>query len=101
MNEKRISQLNVKGKLLTSKIVYRMQDGFGRGPFKPGFTKEWKGDTNLDLPPIFVELGILPHHLSAMIPKGLFGGCAVQSISLLHKWFDRNERRRLVRFGYQ
>jgi hypothetical protein len=83
------------------KAVWRMQDRFGRGPFKPGFTKEWKGDGNLDLPPIYLELGISPQQMAGMIPPRMFGGCSVQSVDLLHRWFDRTERRRLAKFGYQ
>ena len=80
--------------------LYRLQDADGRGPFRPGFSHLWVDENNPNnMPPIFQELGMPPHEMAKIIPPDMHCGCACKSAEELHKWFNRNERKRLSRFG--
>ena len=85
------------------KHVFRVQDSEGRGPFRPGFTKQWIEDTGVDVgthPPIYWELGIDPRRLGELIPEGMHAGVGCVSEQQLRSWFSRTELRRLFKFGF-
>lgn len=83
--------------------LYRIQDADGRGPWKPGFSKnwiDWHKDDSL-CPPIQVEF---PNWKAVIQIAGIRGftafGCCVAGMAGLHRWFTPDEMRRLARFGY-
>jgi len=83
--------------------VYRMQDGAGRGPFKPGFTDTWLEDRTNDeyeaLKPAFKSFpGILwqMHQLSGKYHCA----CGCLSLDQLRLWFTPSECVTLSRHGY-
>lgn len=85
--------------------LWRIQDGEGRGPFKPGFSRVWLDTEDRpgradELPPIYEALGVKPGELWRLIPEGMHCGCACRSAEELAEWFSRPERRRLRRYGY-
>lgn len=79
--------------------VYRMQDHEGRGPFKPGFTKEWSEDReDLDnLTSILKDW----HKVKPKLLKGYHVGCACKSLEQLQRWFTPTEYERLLGHGYK
>lgn len=82
--------------------LWRLQDRQGRGPFRPGFSQHWLDAhaPDRDFPPIYEALGVKPGDLWRLLPQGMHCGCACRSREQLTAWFNRNERRRLVRYGY-
>lgn len=81
-------------------LIWRVQDAEGRGPFRPGFTKTWKTDHGLNLPPIFVELNIAPEQLPALCPRGMHVGIGCDSWLQLMKWFSHRELETLAKAGF-
>jgi hypothetical protein len=81
-------------------MLYRIQAADGRGPFRPGFSEQWRDTHGPSLPPIYDELGIHPLALHQMIPAGFHAGCACRSMDELRAWFSRREMRRLERHCY-
>jgi hypothetical protein len=85
--------------------LWRIQDGEGRGPFKPGFSHKWidtrRTGVAAELPPIYEALGVAPGELWRLIPERMHAGCACRSAEELAIWFSRSERRRLWRYGYR
>lgn len=79
--------------------VYRIQDRFGRGPYRPGFTNTWADeDRSLSqCPSVFQEFGSNPWR---DIRKGEHCGCAFDSISQLRAWFSDAELEKLFFAGY-
>lgn len=84
-----------------SLLLFRIQDGEGRGPFKPGFSVKWRDSSGPTPPALFEELGIHPDRLAHLVPIGLHGGYACRSMAEIRRWFSRGEIRRLNRLGYQ
>lgn len=79
--------------------VYRIQDKDGRGPFKPGFSKEWVIDRpDLDnLPPWFIEFG----RLDKQVLSGETSGSACRDTEQLRRWFTKPEYKKLKKLGYK
>lgn len=86
---------------MISGTVYRVQDVFGRGPYRPGFSTRWR-NPEFDNPPSFLVQfpDILPvmHIRHAMI--GGHFGCGFRTMHQLHKWFLQSEIDTLLEFGY-
>lgn len=83
------------------KRLYRIQDGEGRGPFRPGFSETWLDAHKPgyeDLLPWFEEFGW--HIVDECKASGLHVGSACRTLDQLYLWFTRSERRRLQRYGY-
>jgi len=81
------------------KRIYRLQEDEGRGPFRPGFSETWlDGIRSYDLPPWLEEFGW--HVAQEARQSGLYCGTGCRSLEQLYRWFSRNERRRLKRYGY-
>lgn len=80
-------------------IVYRIQDSDGRGPWKPGFSRQWVEDRpdHDNLPPWYVEFG--PIHRRALYGEEIGSGC--RTLDQLRRWFTRSEYRKLIHFGYK
>lgn len=82
--------------------VYRVQDREGRGPFRPGFSREWADETfnngTVAMPTWMEEFG------SDLIDRSGHAhehfGTAVRTIDQLCKWFSPTERARLAVCGY-
>jgi len=80
-------------------IVYRIQDCEGRGPFKPGFSKQWieERPDHENLQPWFIEFGRVDHR----VMTGETAGSACRSLEQLRRWFSKREYRRLKKCGYR
>lgn len=84
-------------------MILRIQDRFGRGPWKPGFSHKWVSqDTTAPmLPPIQVEF---PDFLSLVADaheRGQHLGVAVRGVQGLRAWFMPDELEALRGFGYR
>lgn len=76
--------------------VYRVQDGEGRGPFRPGFSRRWFEERD-SYPPAYLEwFG----DLRPILRDGEYGGCGCRSIEQLRQWFRPTELDTLRLFGY-
>ncbi len=81
--------------------VYRVQDGDGRGPYKPGLTKYWADCDALSdhITETIMDLAGGLDKLQAL-PAGWHYGCACDSPMALAKWFTPTEAHRLYEMGY-
>ena len=84
--------------------IYRIQDRDGRGPFKPGFSKEWCDDNftggRIALPTWMEEFG--PDAIDRLAHQDeRYFGSAVRTMKQLAAWFSPTECQRLADFGYQ
>lgn len=76
--------------------VYRIQDKYGRGPWKPGFSSKWVEfrPDHENLIPSYEEFGIdvfrYPYAKS---------GC--KTIDQLKRWFTESEYNKLHNYGYR
>lgn len=83
-------------------IVLRVQDRFGRGPYRPGMSQRWRDyDNGADCPPWWEEIGEDMAAAHAALPQGLHIGCAFLFRSQLDDWFNVKEQRALDRLGYR
>ena len=82
--------------------VFRVQDSDGRGPFKPGHSKDWADEFDTPglaaLPPWGDEFGW--DIIDRLGRPGEFYGSGVRTIDALRKWFSPTERKRLAALGY-
>jgi len=80
------------------RLVFRVQDTEGRGPWRPGFSRVWvqPRPDHMLLAPFFVEF---PGVLKAVLPGERLGsGC--NNPSHLRRWFTEKEYRTLKKLGY-
>ncbi len=87
-----------KALIMAKQYVYRVQDKDGRGPFKPGFTKEWaiERDDYNNLVSWLEEFG----RVDKQILYGATAGSACETIDQLRRWFTKDEYKKLIEFGY-
>ena len=80
-------------------IVYRIQDGDGRGPWKSGFSHRWVEDRpdHDNLPPWVVEFGRVD--LKRFTWEHVGSGCL--TLEQLRRWFTESEYKSLLRYGYR
>ena len=82
-------------------FVYRVQDGSGRGPYRPGFSHLWTDVTHaLRNPTYFAELGWEPSEMADKFATYEKGGCGKRTVEQLRRWFSEAERARLNARGY-
>lgn len=84
------------------KKLYRVQDKYGRGPFRPGFTCEWLShdkDYN-SLPPWWVEFDIDINKIAGL-PKGYHLGSGCWTMEKLILWFNDIEMKILKGHGFK
>lgn len=80
-------------------VVYRVQDIYGRGPFKPGFSQTWVDDSCRWMPPSWIaEFGL---DCIRELPDGWHFGSAVRAATDLRIWFTPTELDRLRLLGYK
>lgn len=81
-------------------IVYRLQDGAGRGPWKPGFSKHWviSRPDHANLLPWTAQ--VTREQLNEWFRKYRHLGCACQTVADLRRWFIEREYRILLSLGY-
>lgn len=79
--------------------LYRVQDGDGRGPWKPGFSGRWV-DTNSSQKLQEDVVSAFGLGWRDEIPAGWHCGCACRTLEALLAWFTPVEMRRLEGFGY-
>lgn len=81
--------------------VFRIQDGEGRGPWRPGFSKMWLDEDigdRAELPSWIEEFGT--DKATDATNAGLTVFSAVRKIEQIRDWFSDSERQRLNGFGY-
>jgi hypothetical protein len=79
--------------------ILRVQDSDGRGPFRPGFTKEWC-EHNHNLPSFMQEFPELPSIVHKYHKRGLHLGTGVRGYDGLKKWFSDSELEKLFSLGF-
>lgn len=81
--------------------VFRVQDGEGRGPFRPGFSKQWLDATFFPgmkpLPTWMDEFGT---ERIVRLARGRHLGCGVRELRHIGRWFSPTERIRLKFLGF-
>lgn len=82
--------------------VYRVQGADGRGPFRPGFSKQWAdedfGHGVIACPTWGDEFGW--DLIDRLGMRGEYYGSAVRAATDLAKWFSRTEAERLEKLGF-
>ena len=82
-------------------VVYRVQDQYGRGPWRPGFSATWLDRSDVPLPPTFCEeFGWREVDVPRMFQRDEFFGSACRTLEQLLRWFTPTERERLRSYGY-
>ncbi len=79
--------------------LFRIQDADGRGPWKPGFSKEWT-----ELRPEADYQRLVPFHKefpNIQFTRGMNAGCGCESLAQLRLWFTPGEYKKLCSMGYQ
>lgn len=81
------------------RTVYRVQDKQGRGPWRPGFSRQWIEADGPPLPPalhddfgwdIYDRMSRFGHY-----------GSACADVEDLRNWFTASERTKLANFGFR
>lgn len=81
-------------------IVYRAQAADGRGPWRPGWSRQWI-DVDAPADRLVESLSdLLTIEQLRSLPPGMHYGCACRSLEALLAWFTPVERLRLKGFGY-
>ena len=81
--------------------LVRIQDKFGRGPWRPGFSRQWLSEDGPPLPPAIQEtVPNFPALVARAHEKGLHIGCACREADM-GKWVQPSEMRRLVDHGFR
>ena len=80
--------------------LFRIQDSEGRGPYRPGFSKQWADKDGPICAPWWIELGISLQAAMAMLPRGMFNGSAFDSLGKLEQWFTPSELEKLGKFNF-
>lgn len=81
--------------------LVRIQDKFGRGPWRPGFSSQWLSEDGPPLPPAIQET--IPNFATLVKrahKKGLHIGCACRDADM-EKWVQPAEMRRLADYGFR
>lgn len=79
-------------------VIFRVQDNNGRGPFKPGFSRQWVEERadHENLRPWYEEFGRVDQR--AIV--GMAVGCGCRELEQLRRWFTAIEYAELQKFGY-
>lgn len=80
--------------------LYRIQDAEGRGPYRPGFSRQWSNVERPIVLPWWEELGLPLATAYEMIPRDMYGGSAFRTLGKLDEWFLPDEQSKLGTFGY-
>lgn len=80
-------------------VIYRIQDRYGRGPWKPGFSHKWVEDREdlVNLPPTLRDYRGMLECANAGYAMGY--GC--KTIDGLKRWITPKEYEMLRGFGYK
>lgn len=82
-------------------VVWRVQNSEGRGPYKPGFSKQWlDGNSRRACVPWWIELGLPMVAAHDSLRGNMHTGCAFETEAKAKEWFSRSELRRLSKLGY-
>lgn len=81
--------------------ILRVQDGEGRGPYRPGLSHRWSAVEGPLNPPWWIETGEDVQAAHARIPAGYHVGCGFRDYRQFHRWFTGAELRRLDRLGFR
>ncbi len=82
-----------------SKLVYRVQDAQGRGPWRPGFSEKWVTFRNdlENLPPFYLEN---PDALNSL-PPNMHYGCGCTTLERLRRWILKEEYETLLAHSFR
>lgn len=81
--------------------IYRIQDKFGRGPWKPGFSHQWveDRDDHDNLLPM-MNMGVF-RQMHDMAVRGYVFGFGCKTVEQLRRWITPTEYQKLREFGYR
>jgi hypothetical protein len=82
-------------------VLIRVQDRFGRGPYRPGFSHVWSDPNGPAMRPWWDELGLDFADANERIYDEYYNGCGFRCRDQLHAWFTERELRALDRHGYR
>lgn len=86
---------------MSERWIYRVQDEFGRGPWRPGFSSSWVSNSDHALPPsVFEEFPSFHTIVSAAHAAGGHVGCGTRGATGIAKWFLPEEIERLKAKGF-
>lgn len=85
--------------------VIRIQDKYGRGPYKPGFSHKWSEYRCLiaepNKKPFMDEFPEVQGKIQDIFEKnGVSFGCAFRTLKQLDAWFTPAELEKLWQYGY-
>lgn len=81
--------------------IIRVQDRFGRGPWRPGLSSKWVDDNrDFSLPPIFLEIPNFASICDKAHANQLHVGCAVVA-ERFQDWFTKSEIKKLRGLGFR
>lgn len=82
-------------------MIIRLQDKEGRGPWRPGFSKNWITDNNPFIgKPIYEDFPDFTKMVQKAHKEGLHIGCAVQK-EKVGIWFTNEELNKLYDLDFQ
>ena len=81
-------------------VVLRVQDGEGRGPYRPGFSARWSDPNGPICKPWWIEIGETFEVAHQRFCEGYHWGCGFQDIDRLRSWFTARELKALDRLGF-
>lgn len=81
--------------------LLRVQDGMGRGPWRPNFSHRWTDPLRTSGPaPIYDEIMGFTDIVANLHKQGMHIGCAVRGLEGLRKWFTTSELLKLTYLGF-
>lgn len=81
-------------------LIYRVQDAEGRGPWRPGFSRQWSDREGWIPPAFWKDFGWDLTEVVRRVCPGEFHGTGCRTLDGLTVWFSLREIRKLTRFGY-
>jgi len=88
---------------MSDKLLLRIQDKDGRGPWRPGFSHRWVSPSREIAfpPPAFEDFPDFQGVIQGAHKRGLHIGIAVRGFDLLANWFMPEEMSALRLLGYR
>jgi hypothetical protein len=81
--------------------LLRVQDGMGRGPWRPNFSDRWTDPHRTGLPsPIYDDIIGFSDIVARLHKQGMHIGCAARGLDGLRKWFSTSELLKLTYLGF-
>ena len=94
------ARIQASGEAGVSGVLIRVQDRFGRGPYRPGLTARWSDDDGPIAFPWWTELGLDFAEANSCISDEYHNGCGFRTRDQFEAWFTDREMRALERLGF-